>query len=101
MDNIIKLSAKVTGVKGFCNAGHEVGEEYDVSLYEKGEWTAKDRKVGKAPRICGLLYNALYPYITTLQFGGEFPWLEDKDVFYMNCPDPINTVSIEIRRSRT
>ena len=96
----IRLVARITGIKGFCRAGHRVGEEFDVSLYEGGDWSSPERKSTKAPPMCCHLYYALFPYITVLQYNGELPWLEDKDLFHMNCPDPENCVSVEIRRIR-
>ena len=96
----IRLIARVTGVKGFCRAGHKVGDEFDVSLYEDGLWSTEDRKSTQAPNMCCHLYYALFPYIAVLQYNGVLPWLEDKDVFHMNCPDPENCVSVEIRRIR-
>lgn len=96
----IRLIAKITGIKGYCRAGHRVGEEFDVSLYEEGEWFSEERRGRKAPPMCSHLYHALFPYLTVLQYDGNLPWLKDKDIFYMNCPDPENCVSVEVRRIR-
>ena len=96
----IKLIARIVDIKGYCRAGHKVGEEFDVSLYEGGEWRSEERKSARTPNMCCHLYYALFPYIAVLQYDGELPWLKDKDVFSMNCPDPENCVKVEIRRIR-
>ncbi len=53
------------------------------------------RKSLRAPNVCGFFYNFIFPYLVTLQFGGAFPWEEDKDKFTSGCPDR-NKVVIEI-----
>ncbi|MEM3824625.1 MAG: TIGR04076 family protein [Candidatus Bathyarchaeia archaeon] len=87
-----KLVGKVVKVQGECVAGHRVGEEFDFTLFSE----EKD-KIHRTPNICGFLYDALFPYLVTLQFGGSFPWEEDKDKFTMGCPDN-HKVVVEIRR---
>jgi len=52
------------------------------------------------PHICGFFYDELFPYITTLQFGGNFPWEKDKNLFRAGCPDNYKVV-IEIKRVKT
>ena len=101
MKGNIRLIAKITGIKGSCRAGHKVGEEFDVHLYKEGEWRTEKRRNSRAPEMCCHLYHSLFPYINALQYDGQFPWAEDKDLFRMNCPDPIHCVSVEIRRIRT
>lgn len=101
MEDRIRLIAKITNILGHCRAGHNIGEEFDVHLYEEGKWNTEDRRNARIPKMCAHLYSAIFPYISVLQYGGEFPWMEDKDLFRMNCPDPENAVSVEIRRIRT
>jgi len=101
MAHNIKLIARITGVKGSCSVGHKIGEEFEVHLYEKGEWSTAERKGTRAPNMCAHLFYAIFPYLAVLQYDGGFPWSQDKDLFRMNCPDPENCVSVEIRRIRT
>ena len=100
MPENIKLVARITDIGGHCRAGHKIGEKFDVHLYEEGEWGTETRKNTRTPAMCSHLYFALFPYISVLQYGGEFPWMDNKDLFYMNCPDPDNCVSVEVRRIR-
>ncbi|MEM3783569.1 MAG: TIGR04076 family protein [Candidatus Bathyarchaeia archaeon] len=89
-----KLVGRIVKVEGGCSAGHHVEEEFDLTLYSE-----EAGKSLRAPNICGFFYNFIFPYLVTLQFGGAFPWEEDKDKFTSGCPDR-NKVVIEIKRVR-
>jgi uncharacterized repeat protein (TIGR04076 family) len=89
-----KLIGKIVKVEGKCDAGHHVGEEFDLTLFSE-----KADKLHRAPNVCGFLYDAIFPYLVALQFGGTFPWEKDKDKFSAGCPDN-HKVTIEIRRMR-
>jgi len=90
----IRIIGKIVKVDGKCAAGHCVGEEFDFTLFSE----EKDR-VCRAPNVCGFLYNAIFPYLVTLQFNGAFPWEKDKDLFLAGCPDNYKVV-IELKRLR-
>jgi len=87
-----KLIGKIVKVEGECVAGHYVGEEFDLTLYSE-----KADKFHRTPSVCGFLYDAIFPYLAALQFGGVFPWEKDKDKFLGGCPDNYKVV-VEIRR---
>ena len=89
-----KLVGKIVRVEGECSAGHCVGEEFDLTLYSE-----KENKSFRAPNICSFFYNAIFPYLVALQFGGALPWEEDKDEATLGCPDR-QKVAIEVRRVR-
>jgi uncharacterized repeat protein (TIGR04076 family) len=89
-----KLVGKVVKVEGECSAGHRVGEEFDLTLF-----SGEADKTYRTPNVCGFLYNTIFPYLVTLQFGGTFPWEKDKDKFFAGCPDNYKVV-VEIRRIR-
>ena len=67
-----------------CPAGHKVGDEFVVGRYTPGG-------------MCMGAFNSLLPYITTLRFGGSFPWEKDPDVATFCCPDPevVNVFRLE------
>jgi uncharacterized repeat protein (TIGR04076 family) len=88
------LTGKIVEVKGECSAGHHVGEEFDLTLF------SEDAKAYRTPHVCAFLYDAIFPYLTVLQFGGTFPWEKNKDKFLASCPDN-NKVTVEIRRTRS
>jgi uncharacterized repeat protein (TIGR04076 family) len=83
-----RVVGRIKGVKGFCSAGHKVGDQIELSGYSSGG-------------LCGFFYHDVFPYIIMLQFGGGFPpeW-GDPDVIEMDCMDKYNLVTIELRRIR-
>jgi uncharacterized repeat protein (TIGR04076 family) len=89
-----KLVGKIVKVEGKCNAGHYVGEKFDLTLFSE-----EADKTYRAPNVCGFLYDAIFPYLVASQFGGAFPWEKDKDKFLAGCPDNYKVV-VEIKRVR-
>lgn len=82
-----EVAVKVISQKGTCGAEHKVGEEWVIGY--------------KTPQgICFSAFNALYPAIQMLLFGGSFPWETDPDVATIACPDAENPVVFELRRLR-
>ena len=88
-----KLVGTILSAKGDCTVGHKVGEQLDPTI-----WDPEKCATRRAPPLCSFFYNMIFPYLAVLQFGGEFPWEEDKDSFQIYCPDPVNQVTIEIKR---
>jgi len=78
----------VKAVKGTCGAGHNPGDQIEVSAHNTGG-------------LCGFLYHAAFPYLLMLQFGGSFPasW-GDQDTVEIDCMDKWNQVTLELRRVR-
>lgn len=66
--------------------GYKPGDRWRVT----GNETVND--------FCGWAFAAIFPFITPLRFGGEFPWEADKDTALVCCPDPHNSVVFELRR---
>jgi uncharacterized repeat protein (TIGR04076 family) len=81
------VEIKVVSQKGYCGAGHKVGDTWNM-----GATTVEG--------ICASALNSIYPDFRVLRFGGELPWEEDKDTATIACPDAINPVVFEIRRKR-
>ena len=79
--------AKVISQKGTCGAKHKVGDEWVIG--------------SKTPEgICLSAFNALFPSVRVLRFGGTFPWGTDPDVTTVACPDAANPVVFELKRIR-
>jgi len=78
--------AKVISQKGTCEAGHKVGDEFVI-----GQQTP--------PNLCSWAFYSLFPFAEVLQFDGSFPWEQDRDKATVVCPDPVNPVVFELRRS--
>ena len=84
-----KVFLEIISVDGFCSHNHKVGEKFEVSLSEPG-------------KLCGHFYNAVYPWITTFQFGGNICFSlfqgNDKDTYNVHCPDAKNMVTARMTR---
>ena len=67
-----------------CPAGHKVGDTFEVGRYTPGG-------------ICMGAFGSLLPFVTTLRFGGSFPWEINPDEGTFCCPDPkvVNVFRIE------
>ena len=81
-----QVMATITGVKGQCNAGHKVGEKFEISCHNPGG-------------LCGFFYHDIFPHLETFQFGGSLPWWES-DTIYLQCPDSDNLVTLKMERSK-
>lgn len=91
MENPARVIVKVIKQEGECSMGHKVGDEYDLSKpftlgYEKG-------------CICPSLFYSFYPHFRILRHGGSLPWEKDKDTAHAACPDYLNPVAVELRRT--
>ena len=82
------IKVRVISQKGTCAIGHQVGDEFTISQ------TTPDG-------ICLSAFNACYPALRTLMFGGAFPWAEDPDTAIIACPDAANPVVFKLRRIKT
>jgi len=79
-----RIVATVTDLKGKCNAGHVVGEQFEISCHNPAG-------------LCGFFYHDIFPNLSTLQFGGKFPW-GDPDVLELECPDRFNLLTLRLER---
>jgi uncharacterized repeat protein (TIGR04076 family) len=86
-----KLVGKIVSIKGECHAGHRVGEEIDLTIFD-GDKTLRGRN------LCPFFMDKLFPYLCVLQFGGQFPWQEEPNLWMDSCPDEENKVTIRIER---
>ncbi len=72
---------------GICSQGYRVGDSW---LVEKNVTPTN---------LCMTAFNALYPALRTLRYGGETPFGE-KDVTHIGCPDVKHVVVFELQRLR-
>lgn len=86
-----KLIGKIIDIRGECHAGHKVGEEVDLTIFDE------DKPI-KGIKLCPFFLDKLFPYLCVMQFGGQFPWQADQNVFIDSCPDDENRVTIRIER---
>jgi uncharacterized repeat protein (TIGR04076 family) len=87
-----KLTGKIIDIKGTCHAGHIIGEEIDLTLFEKN-------KHPKGLKLCPYFMGSIFPYICTMQYGGQFPWGKDPNSVVFVCPDFEAGVKIRIDRT--
>ncbi len=78
-----RVRGEVVGLKGSCNAGHAVGDTFELSCYNSNG-------------LCGWLYNAIFPTLNVMQFDGSYPWGADEAV--VNCPDAYNLLTLKLTR---
>lgn len=82
-----EIAARVISQKGTCVSGHKVGDTFRIA--------------DKTPSgMCAWAFYTLFPFISALQFGGSFPWEDDRDKAIVACPDPTNPVVFELKRLR-
>lgn len=71
---------------GRCSYGLKQGDSWTITSDQTPE------------NFCTWALQAIFPFLTVLRFGGEFPWEEDGDTAVVCCPDPHNPVVFELRR---
>ncbi len=82
-----KMIVTVTGLKGKCNAGHFVGEQFEISCHNTGG-------------LCGFFYHDIFPKLSVMQFGGKYPW-GDPDIMEIGCPDRHNLLTMRVEKVKT
>jgi uncharacterized repeat protein (TIGR04076 family) len=80
-----KVVGTITGVRGHCDAGHQVGETVEISCHNPAG-------------LCGFFYHDIFPTLSIFQFGGKMPWWKG-DAIEVQCPDPHNLVTLKLERS--
>lgn len=84
---LYRVKVTVKDVKGYCRAGHEVGDEV---IFDDTEVKGK---------IC---FDAMCSFLSKVyarRYSAVLPWLEDEDApAFHACPDAANPVVFEIRR---
>ncbi|MDY6972140.1 MAG: TIGR04076 family protein [Thermodesulfobacteriota bacterium] len=79
------MSVRVVVKKGKCQGNiHEVGQVFTV------------RNTTPAGMCLGA-WNSIAPYVSTLLFGGKFPWEKERIKTTIHCPDPKGIV-LELER---
>lgn len=67
---------------GTCPMGLKVGDIWEIVD-------------GHTPEgMCGSAWNSIQPFVTSLRYGGTFPWSGEREV-ELTCPDAANPVVFE------
>ena len=80
-----RVRIEVISQEGHCANGHKLGD-----AWECGHVTPEG--------ICMAAFGAMAARLQILEFGGCFPWREDKDEMQCACPDGKNPVIFRLRR---
>jgi uncharacterized repeat protein (TIGR04076 family) len=80
-----KMTLEIVSQKGFCGAGHTVGQKFDLSG-------------GTPAGLCQSALHSAYPTIFALRWGADLPWEKEKGAAHIACPDADNPVVMKITR---
>jgi len=83
-----RVSARVKKLIGKCPSGNCVDDRFEFS--RKGISDCK----------CLSALHSIYPVAFAMKYGAELPWLENKDIGFVECPDPEHQVIFELRREK-
>ena len=64
---------------GVCPAGYDVGDVWEIV------------DGGTPEGMCSSAWNSIQPFVTSLRYGGTFPWSGEREV-ELTCPDAANPV---------
>ena len=80
------MAVRIIVNSGKCQGGnHKIGQEFIVE--------------GKTPAgMCLGAWNSIAPYLTTLLYGGSFPWEVDENIIHGACPDIYNQAIFRLIR---
>ena len=79
------MPVRITIKKGKCQGDfHAIGDEFYVDNTTPGG-------------MCLAAWDAVSPYVTTLLWGGRFPWGKKDSAIKIHCPDP-KGITLEVRR---
>ena len=90
---------KKTDSKQIFGGDSPVGHAIEAcSVFREGQEFIVEED-GKMPEgFCSWAWNDIYKTVTTLRFGGNFPWMEEKGTGVFCCTDGFRPVIFEIRR---
>ena len=90
---------KKTDTKQIFGDKPPMGQAIDAcSLFEVGQEFIVGEDGGMPEGFCHWAWNDLYKVVTTLRFGGNFPWMKEKGTSVSCCTDGLRPVVFEIRR---
>ena len=83
-DQFKAFEAEILSVKGECSAGHKAGDRLQLGCWDPGG-------------LCGFFYHDIFPGLSLLQFGGNYPWNKGNEMTF-ECPDRANAVTMLVRK---
>jgi uncharacterized repeat protein (TIGR04076 family) len=79
MAKVYDVEIVVLSRQGKCSAEHKVGDRWEMGLFSPGG-------------LCSTACDLAFPFVKTLRFGGEFPFVEKDGYVHVTCPDTGNVV---------
>jgi len=78
------FQGEIVAAKGPCHVGHQKGDLFQLNCFESGG-------------LCGFFYHDIFPTLSVMQFGGQYPWAS-KDEVTVVCSDREVALTMIIRR---
>ena len=91
-----KLSAKEVYGKPLPDLAPEMAEYCD--RLQAGQEFRVDETGAMPVGFCTWAWHDIYPAVTSLRFGGNFPWMKTEGATYSCCSDGARPVFFKIER---
>jgi uncharacterized repeat protein (TIGR04076 family) len=90
---------KKTDTKQIFGDNPPLGQAIDAcTLFEEGQEFIVDEDGGMPEGFCHWAWDDLYKVVTTLSYGGNFPWTKEKGTTISCCTDGNRPVIFRIKR---
>jgi len=78
----------------------ELGEDFapECPRFKIGQEFVIDGSGQKPLEFCSWAWHDIFPVVTTLRCGGNFPWMKKGDMFYACCTDGARPVFFKLER---
>ena len=96
----ITVLKKLSSMEVYGGSLPEVGEDmapYCDRLQISQEFIV-DESGAMPPGFCTWAWHDIYPAVTGLRFGGNFPWMKKEGMIYSCCSDGARPVFFRIER---
>ncbi len=85
MKGVFDMAVLITIKRGKCQGKfHKIGDTFTVESTTPAG-------------MCLGAWDAISPYVSTLLYGGNFPWEQEKGIATIHCPDP-KGITLELKR---
>jgi uncharacterized repeat protein (TIGR04076 family) len=88
LSDVYDVVATVKSIRGTCPFGHKVGD----SVRFNGKSVQGD--------MCYSALMTVIPRIHAMRYGIVYPWMTEKNVISLGCPDWENCVVFELKRTK-
>ena len=78
--------------------GVDVNSDSSCTAVEEGQEFIIKEDGGMPQGFCTWAWHDIYPEITTLRLGGNFPWINKEGLVYSSCSDGLRPVIFKVER---